>query len=159
MMSLLKIPFTEPPALFHLLTFPSPPPFPPFSPLSPPPKVDRKFVFQGVHMLFQGSFTSKWKAGEKRQNKFVFIGRNLPIARLEAEFQGLYAKELRFPVGTAVLASVGKFKAATVIKHWDEGNAYRLRLGNGEEVWAPVDEDDFVKQEDTPSPGTKRSRA
>ena len=74
--------------------------FSPVSPLlSPHPKVDRKFVFQGVHMLFQGNFTSKWKAKEKRQNKFVFIGRNLPIARLEAEFKDLYVKELRFPVG------------------------------------------------------------
>ena len=94
--------------------------------------MDRKFVFQGVHMLFQGNFTSKWKAKEKRQNKFVFIGRNLPIARLEAEFKDLYVKELRFPVGAAVRANVGKFKDATVVKHWDEGNAYRLRLSNGE---------------------------
>ena len=128
--------------------------FSPVSPLlSPHPKVDRKFVFQGVHMLFQGNFTSKWKAKEKRQNKFVFIGRNLPIARLEAEFKDLYVKELRFPVGAAVRANVGKFKAATVVKHWDEGNAYRLRLSNGEEVWAPVDEDEFIKQD-----GGKRER-
>jgi hypothetical protein len=97
-------------------------------------------------MLFQGNFTSKWKADEKRTNRFVFIGRDLPIARLEAEFQGLYAKELRFPVGATVQASVGTFKAATVIKHWDEGNAYRLRLANGEEVWAPVDENDFIRE-------------
>ena len=108
--------------------------------------MDRKFVFQGVHMLFQGNFTSKWKADEKRTNRFVFIGRDLPIARLEAEFKGLYAKELRFPVGATVQANVGTFKAATVIKHWDEGNAYLLRLANGDEVWAPVDEDTFVKE-------------
>jgi len=50
-------------------------------------------------MLFQGSFTTKCKAAEKRQNKFVFIGRNLPKERLEKEFADLYAKKPRFPVG------------------------------------------------------------
>ena len=129
---------TPPPPLTHTHTYP-------LIPSHPLPQVDRKFVFQGVHMLFQRNFTTKWKADEKRQNKFVFIGRDLPIERLETEFQGLYAKELRFPVGATVQANVGTFKTATVIKHWDDGNAYRLRLADGEEVWAPVDEDDFIK--------------
>jgi hypothetical protein len=109
-------------------------------------------------MLFQGNFTSKWKATEKRQNKFVFIGRNLPIARLESEFNELYAKTLRFPVGSSVLACVGPFKAATVLKHWDEGNAYRLKLTSGDEVWAPIDEDDFIKDINA-SDGVKRDRS
>ena len=107
---------------------------------------DKKYVFQGVHMLFQGKFTSKWKKNEKRENKFVFIGRNLPGARLEKEFLALAATELRFAVGTKVMAQVDKFRLGTVIKHWDDGNAYRIRLdGGGQEVWAPVDIDSYVK--------------
>ena len=102
-------------------------------------------------MLFQGRFTNEWRAGEKRENKFVFIGRNLPTERLQTEFDQLYARgELRFPVGTRVLANVGEFVPATVIKHWDEGYAYRLQLDTpknadgDDEVWG-LDEDDYVK--------------
>jgi hypothetical protein len=121
-------------------------------------------VFQGVHMLFQGTYTNEWAAEEKRGNKFVFIGRNLPVERLQAEFNKIYAGELRFPVGAMVLANVGKYVPARVVKHWDEGNPYRLKLEladdggkkkrkrsrssapkNGDEVWGMIDEDDYVK--------------
>ncbi len=109
--------------------------------------MDRKFVFQGVHMLFNGKFTNKWRVDETRQNKFVFIGRNLPVERLEAEFKGLFAPEtLRFPIGSKVLAKVKGYQPATVIAHWDQGNPYRLRLTkNLDEVWAPIDEDDYIR--------------
>ena len=35
----------------------------------------------------------------------------------------------------------------TVIKEWDQGNAYRIELqdGNKTNVWGPIDEDNFVK--------------
>jgi hypothetical protein len=107
-------------------------------------------VFQGVHMLFQGRYTNNWKASEKRENKFVFIGRNLPVERLQTEFDKLYAKDLRFPVGTRVLANVGSYVPAVVIKHWDDGHAYRLKLdkapkGGDDEVWGMIDEDQYVK--------------
>jgi len=36
-----------------------------------------KFVFQGVHMLFDGTPGSVWGKDEKRGNKLVFIGRKL----------------------------------------------------------------------------------
>ena len=42
--------------------------------------IDEKYVFQGVHMLFGGEFTREiglWKAGERRECRFVFIGRDL----------------------------------------------------------------------------------
>eukprot|EP00804_Cyclotella_cryptica_P010657 CCRYP_005467-RA/>CCRYP_005467-RA protein AED:0.04 eAED:0.04 QI:88/1/1/1/1/1/2/243/344 len=39
---------------------------------------DTKFVFQGVHEQINfGPSQKPWKEGEKRENKFVFIGRNL----------------------------------------------------------------------------------
>jgi G3E family GTPase len=44
-----------------------------------------RFVFQGVHMLFDGQFGRPW-SGEVRHNQLVFIGRQLDRAELE---QGL----------------------------------------------------------------------
>ncbi|MCU0703820.1 MAG: GTP-binding protein [Fimbriiglobus sp.] len=38
---------------------------------------DQRFVFQGVHMMFDGQPDRRWKPGEERVNKMVFIGRNL----------------------------------------------------------------------------------
>jgi len=34
--------------------------------------VEKRFVFQGVHMLFNGGFTTPWKKGETRCNKVSF---------------------------------------------------------------------------------------
>ncbi|MCY4589906.1 MAG: GTP-binding protein [Alphaproteobacteria bacterium] len=46
---------------------------------------DRRFVFQGVHMLFDGQPGAPW-GDQRRSNRLVFIGRNLDEAALE---QGL----------------------------------------------------------------------
>jgi G3E family GTPase len=46
-----------------------------------------RFVFQGVHMLFDGRRDRPWKANETRKNELVFIGRNLDEIRLKAGFQ------------------------------------------------------------------------
>ncbi len=37
-----------------------------------------RMIFQGVHMLMGGSPGKAWLAGETRESKMVFIGRNLP---------------------------------------------------------------------------------
>ena len=42
---------------------------------------DRKYVFQGVHMLFDGKPERPWKEME-RLNEMVFIGRNLDAEEL-----------------------------------------------------------------------------
>lgn len=47
---------------------------------------DRRFVFQGVHMLFDGRPDREWAAGEERTNKLVFIGRNLDRDELTRRF-------------------------------------------------------------------------
>ena len=39
---------------------------------------DRRIVFQGVHMLMGADNGPRWKAGETRESKIVFIGRDLP---------------------------------------------------------------------------------
>ena len=38
---------------------------------------ENRFVFQGIHMLFDGKPDRAWKKGEDRSNKIVFIGKNL----------------------------------------------------------------------------------
>ena len=37
-----------------------------------------RMIFQGVHMTMGGSPGKAWLAGETRETKMVFIGRNLP---------------------------------------------------------------------------------
>jgi len=46
-----------------------------------------RFVFQGVHMLFEGKPDRPWKSEEERKNQLVFIGRNLDRDALNAGFR------------------------------------------------------------------------
>ncbi|OKH32538.1 cobalamin biosynthesis protein CobW [[Phormidium ambiguum] IAM M-71] len=48
---------------------------------------ERRFVFQGVHMILDGRPGRPWQPGEKRRNEIVFIGRNLDAAQLKQEFR------------------------------------------------------------------------
>jgi len=119
--------------------------------------MDRKFVFQGVGMLFAGGFVDeKWKSGEKRENRFVFIGRDLDKKKLIDGFMECQcSQELRFKVGDKVKAMVGKNKASDaegyclgiILKTWENGNCYRIELQDGDKtnVWGPIDEDTYVK--------------
>lgn len=111
--------------------------------------VEEKFIFQGVGMLFSGGFDkTKWRPDEKRESRFVFIGKNL-----DAEFyrEGFNAckvdRPLRFSIGSLVRANVGSWKEGKVIKQWDEGNAYRIELTDKKKtnVWAPIDIDAYVQ--------------
>ncbi|MBW4635973.1 MAG: GTP-binding protein [Iphinoe sp. HA4291-MV1] len=47
---------------------------------------DNRFVFQGVHMLFDGKPDRPWKPSETPKNELVFIGRNLDEAKLRQDF-------------------------------------------------------------------------
>ncbi|MEL6453780.1 MAG: GTP-binding protein [Cyanobacteria bacterium J06623_5] len=48
---------------------------------------DQRFVFQGVHMLFDGRPDRQWKPDETRKNELVFIGRNLDADQLKEDFR------------------------------------------------------------------------
>lgn len=49
--------------------------------------MDQKWVFQGVHEIFDGNFQSEWEPGERRLNKLVFIGRKLDRALINQKFE------------------------------------------------------------------------
>ncbi|KAM7471660.1 hypothetical protein LguiA_009843 [Lonicera macranthoides] len=49
--------------------------------------MDERFVFQGVHDIFQGSPERPWQPNEPRTNKMVFIGKNLDAQELEKGFK------------------------------------------------------------------------
>ncbi len=48
---------------------------------------DRRYVFQGVHMLHDGIEDRRWHPGEARVNRLVFIGRNLDRRALQEGFR------------------------------------------------------------------------
>uniref|UniRef100_A0A7S4ELR4 CobW C-terminal domain-containing protein n=1 Tax=Pseudo-nitzschia australis TaxID=44445 RepID=A0A7S4ELR4_9STRA len=113
--------------------------------------MNEKFVFQGVGMIFSGGFdSSEWKEPEEeRESRFVFIGKNLNHEFLRDGFMACRVTEkLRFAIGDVVEANVGDFAKGKVVKHWDEGNAYRIELDNDQKVnvWAPIDIDVYVRK-------------
>ncbi|MGH7766594.1 MAG: CobW family GTP-binding protein [Candidatus Binatia bacterium] len=52
-----------------------------------------QFVFQGVHMLFEGRPGRRWEKDEERTNRLVFIGRNLDKEKIVGGFKACLASE------------------------------------------------------------------
>jgi G3E family GTPase len=52
---------------------------------------DRRYVFQGIHMVMDSDWGSPWLADEARSSRLVFIGRNLDAAELEGAFKACVA--------------------------------------------------------------------
>ncbi|KAH6784784.1 plastid transcriptionally active 17 [Perilla frutescens var. hirtella] len=59
--------------------------------------MDERFVFQGVHDIFQGSPDRLWGADEARVNKLVFIGKNLDPKEPEEGFKKYSTRSLPTP--------------------------------------------------------------
>ena len=113
--------------------------------------MDQKYVFQGVHMLFNGAYTEEiglWKEGEDRECRFVFIGRDLDHDALQEGLMNCKAEKLRFKRGDTVYANIGEFTRGKILKCWDEGNPYRVEIQNKEKtnVWVPIDNDTYVRK-------------
>eukprot|EP00392_Amoebophrya_sp_AT5.2_P000501 g502.t1 len=109
---------------------------------------DQKFVFQGVHMIFDGDFQGEWAEDrESRQSKFVFIGKNLNREDLEGGFRKCICAPLRFKVGDRVECKVRDgWKVGEVTRTWDNGKPYRIRVTDtGVEVYGPLDDDRVVR--------------
>jgi len=78
----------------------------------------QRYVYQGVHMLFQGMFDDDhvWGTDEIRESKLVFIGKNLDKAALTDGFKACLEtpervaekiKQLRFKIGDKVQCKTG----------------------------------------------------
>ena len=50
-----------------------------------------RFVFQGVHMLFDGKLDRPWKNADEAGNQLIFIGKNLDRAELNRGFKACLA--------------------------------------------------------------------
>ena len=102
---------------------------------------NKKFIFQGVHMLFTGDFGEKWKRKEKRIGRCILIGKNLNKEDLQTSFAACKAIESRFSIGTRVLVRLDTcYEKGTVKDFWDDGNPYRVAVDiffKGFDVWAP----------------------
>jgi G3E family GTPase len=48
---------------------------------------DRRFAFQAVHMMADGDFIGKWKEGDPRKSRIVFIGRDINRPQLRRGFE------------------------------------------------------------------------
>uniref|UniRef100_A0A7S1RIW6 CobW C-terminal domain-containing protein n=1 Tax=Alexandrium catenella TaxID=2925 RepID=A0A7S1RIW6_ALECA len=112
--------------------------------------MEEKYVFQGVHMLYTGFFNedSKWKEGEARECRFVFIGRNLDKAALKEGVMACKVEgELRFKVDDEVeVWVVDGYKRGKVTKHWDDGHPYLIQLCSGSQGHACEDTDEYVRK-------------
>jgi G3E family GTPase len=110
--------------------------------------MENKYVFQGVGMMFSGTFVEKkWQKGEPRESRFCFIGKNLDGEFYKSAFMACREdRPLRFKVGDVVEANVGQYMRGKIIRIWDQANAYRIELEDrNRNVWAPVDVDDYVR--------------
>lgn len=124
---------------------------------------DRKFVIQAVHMTQTVGFVAAWAEEERRDSRIIFIGRNMQERRqaLQDGFHACIAKPLRFDIGSGVKVQVGctnhhdhsheefatphgHWEGGHVVKHWDECNAYKVRLLRGEDIQVPLDDDGVI---------------
>jgi G3E family GTPase len=52
---------------------------------------DKRYVFQGVHMVMDSDWGASWKPEERRESRLVVIGRNLDGGELERAFSACLA--------------------------------------------------------------------
>ena len=82
---------------------------------------------------------SKWKEGETRECRFVFIGRNLDHKALQDGLMECMAEELDSMSEIPYMQRVGEFAEGKILKCWDQGNLYRVEIQNERKsnVWVP----------------------
>lgn len=67
--------------------------------------LEKRFVFQGVHMLFEGMPDRPWRDGEKRTSRMVFIGKDLDREVIEEGFKQCLVKSRDGKVQKAAAAT------------------------------------------------------
>lgn len=117
---------------------------------------DKKYVFQGVHQNLIGQYlNTSWGKDEPRENKAVFIGRELDSLRLEADLMNCIALPLRFNVGDFALclyedddADVPSFFICRIVEQWAKGSPYRVVSVHDPKFEALVyrDTDEYIRK-------------
>merc|ERR1712087_654559 len=104
---------------------------------------NKKFVYQAVHMIFNGNFEEEWMPGEPRQSKLVF----------DDKARAAMIQKLRFAVGTKVECKTGNgWEKGEVIKllYKESGMQsvapYQVRLDQGALIFVPVDDDRLCRK-------------
>jgi len=129
---------------------------------------EEKFVYQAVHMIFNGNFDpiEKWAPDEARTSKLVFIGKNLDHAELKASFAACACtpearekklKQLRFAVGAKVQCNTGggawKNGEVVALMYRDEYMPpgmvapYQVKIEGGDLIYAPEDSDELIRKQ------------
>lgn len=126
---------------------------------------EEKYVYQAVHMLFNGTFTEPWAVDESRTSKFTFIGKNLDHEALRAGIMECLAtpdqqmkrlKALRFSIGDRVECKTGQreWSKGTIVQRMfrdedfppGEVSPYRVELDDEcGFVLAPADEEELIR--------------
>jgi G3E family GTPase len=125
----------------------------------------QKFVYQAVHMTFNGDFGDEWGPKEVRESKLVFIGKNLDKEALKAGFAAcLMTPEmiekkrgmLRFAVGDKVdcISGSGWLCGEVVAQMYRDDKMpsfmvapYQVKLnGSGKLICVLLDSDEVVKK-------------
>ena len=126
----------------------------------------QKYVYQAVHMIFNGDFLEPWAEDEPRVSKLVFIGKNLDHKELTESFKACLAPPdflerkkaaLRFGVGAQVECKTGQGRsgwsrgAVVQLMYQDECMTpgqiapYQVQLDDGGLIWAPEDTDELIR--------------
>jgi hypothetical protein len=127
---------------------------------------EEKYVYQAVHMIFQGNFDyeEKWAPDEKRVSKLVFIGKDLDKEGLKKGFASCVltpemaeAKraKLRFKIGDKVECNTGpsgwlKGKIVDLMyrdEYMKPGMVapYQVELNDGRFIYAPHDVEQLIR--------------
>jgi len=125
---------------------------------------EKKFVYQAVHMIFNGNFEDDWLPEEEKESKLVFIGKNLDHEGLKKAFAACKVtpellekkqKMLRFKVGDKVKCNTGNgWQAGEVValmyrdEYMPPGMVapYQVQIDGGNLIYAPADTDDLVRK-------------
>lgn len=54
---------------------------------------ERPYIVNGVHMMVDADYFGTWKAGEQKLSRLVFIGKNLPKADLEKNWETCFVSQ------------------------------------------------------------------
>jgi len=85
--------------------------------------MDNRFVFQGVHMIFNGNPAQAW-GSDPRVNKIVFIGKKLNRVELEEGLKACRAQDQKAQIRGGVRVSNQQVQARQNMQHQNECHQY-----------------------------------